>query len=765
MKLQGVAVVFALIVLPIIMILSLYLGYNIDTIALQTSYDTKLLDATYDAVSAIEINTANEDLSSVADSLRTIIDASANTFIASIASSLGLSSSSNHQIQPYIPALLYTVYDGFYIYTPTNIPKLKKDADGMPITSTAVDDTYGKLMFNTKTGGESTVINGDTAYTQDYLLKPFMQYAATYDDGTGKSITVNYTLDNYITINGKTTESGTEILYSKSGYLINTDGITFKGPAGTSSSATGEFARNDSIFAAFGASSEEEIERVIDADRKTKDVTVTYVDDAGATQTRTETRVLSDCQTIECNINQYVEVEDNVYKQTTVKITDADAIKYYAKACIFSSWVYENFEQFTEANFVDNVYDGLEYETIPNQTEDLTMYKYLNFDSSTNKIFQKNQTITDATGNNVVISIEDKRSAFSEHKKQVMQAMILYNLNSAIATYNAKVSTEGSFKLPMLNGDEWDIILNNVSMIAYLQNLPCGMKTYSKYAVVPSTNNEFMVDDKTLAYIPSNTEEYKLDNVNNFLGLNNSQSEYHMLNCAYMHLATPGTPEAFGTNQPVAEQNYQGYREFDFIYDRMIDPTESGYLYDHKNLGCYYCMVNKNYPVYDYNDANEFTKRSTAALTAIARERQNIYKSVGMPENYGYVILPQMTGNYNLNNLGNITIPNNQRIKDIHITISSTSTTSSQAIVGTAFLDGLNYLPAKTSATSPGSVLALNLNSSTTQTLEFNDIKDCPGSVNLRIKLESGPYAGSYPEINKNSIESSMKITIKCIYR
>ena len=65
MKLQGVAVVFALIVLPIIMILSLYLGYNIDTIALQTSYDTKLLDATFDAVSAIEINTANEDLSSV----------------------------------------------------------------------------------------------------------------------------------------------------------------------------------------------------------------------------------------------------------------------------------------------------------------------------------------------------------------------------------------------------------------------------------------------------------------------------------------------------------------------------------------------------------------------------------------------------------------------------------------------------------------------------------------------------------------------------
>lgn len=754
MKLQGVAVVFALIVLPIIMILSLYLGYNVDTIALQTSYDTKLLDATYDAVSAIEINTANEDLSSVADSLRTIIDASANTFIASISSSLGLSSSSNYQIQPYIPALLYTVYDGFYIYTPTNIPKLDRNTDGMPNTSTNEDSNYGKLLFKTKTGGTSTSINGDTAYTQDYLLKPFMQYAATYDDGNN-SITINYTLDNFITINGKVKESGTEILYSKSGYLINTDGITFKGPGGTSTASGGA----ESVFDAFGASSEEEIERIIDANR----ATTTATNPSGETVQYT----LSNCNdVIECKIKQFIEVDENVYKEVDTVIKDADAIKYYAKAYVFSSWVYENFDTLTEENLVDTVYNGLQYETVPNNSEDLTMYNYLNFTGDSDLIFQKSQQIQDSLGQNVTISIEDERSNFSQHKKQVMQAMILYNLNSAIATYNAKTSTEGSFKLPMLEGDEWDMILNNVTMVSYLQNLPCGMKTYSKYAVVPSTNNEFIVSEKTMGYITSNSEIYKLNNQTNFLGLNNAQSEYHMLDCNYMKLATPGSQEAFGTSEITANQDYQGYREFDFIYDRMINPTNTGYVYDHKNVACYYCMVNKNYPKYDYNILEERNLRGKAYFTAIGRERQNLYKSVAMPENYGYVIPAQQKGDFNLNNFSTITVPNNTKIKDIHITISSTSTSLSQALVGTAELTGTGgYLAAKTSATSPGSVLAVNLNSSTTQTIEFNDIKNCGASVNLKIKLESGPYAGMYPEIRKNGIESSMKVTIKFIYR
>jgi hypothetical protein len=73
MKLQGLGIVFAIIILPVIIILSYYIQLSVDTVALQTSYKSKLNDSTYDSMLAFEMNTANENLSTVADSLRSII--------------------------------------------------------------------------------------------------------------------------------------------------------------------------------------------------------------------------------------------------------------------------------------------------------------------------------------------------------------------------------------------------------------------------------------------------------------------------------------------------------------------------------------------------------------------------------------------------------------------------------------------------------------------------------------------------------------------
>ena len=60
MKLQGVAIIFIMIAFPMILVLSYYLGLQIDTIKLQTDYDNKLIDATYDSLVAFEINTAKD---------------------------------------------------------------------------------------------------------------------------------------------------------------------------------------------------------------------------------------------------------------------------------------------------------------------------------------------------------------------------------------------------------------------------------------------------------------------------------------------------------------------------------------------------------------------------------------------------------------------------------------------------------------------------------------------------------------------------------
>lgn len=57
MKLQNLSIIFAIIIIPITLILSAYIGTQIDTASLQQSYDTTLMDATHDAVVAFELNT------------------------------------------------------------------------------------------------------------------------------------------------------------------------------------------------------------------------------------------------------------------------------------------------------------------------------------------------------------------------------------------------------------------------------------------------------------------------------------------------------------------------------------------------------------------------------------------------------------------------------------------------------------------------------------------------------------------------------------
>ena len=108
MKLQGLSVIFCLIAVPIILVLTAYIQSQITTISMQLAYDTKLLDATHDAMVALEINTANEDLSTVSDSLRSIVSASTNTFINSLSTNMGMSSASKSALQPYVPAILVT---------------------------------------------------------------------------------------------------------------------------------------------------------------------------------------------------------------------------------------------------------------------------------------------------------------------------------------------------------------------------------------------------------------------------------------------------------------------------------------------------------------------------------------------------------------------------------------------------------------------------------------------------------------------------------
>ena len=88
MKIQTLAVIFVIIILPISMILTAYIQNQVQTINLQLSYDTKLNNATYDALKAFQLNTINSDTSDLANSKLRDIEASVNTFFNSISNSL-----------------------------------------------------------------------------------------------------------------------------------------------------------------------------------------------------------------------------------------------------------------------------------------------------------------------------------------------------------------------------------------------------------------------------------------------------------------------------------------------------------------------------------------------------------------------------------------------------------------------------------------------------------------------------------------------------
>lgn len=191
MKLQNLTVIFIIIIIPIILVLSLYISSGIKTIKYQSLYDDGLLSATHDAVYAYELNSANNDYSENPETKRSIIKSSVKMFEKSLANSCGIASYSSDEIEEYVPAVVFGMYDGFYMYAPSGL----------------YDSTTGKV--------------------EDYAhnLKNYIYYSETIRNASGKDITITYSLDNYITVSGDFGD-GYEI---KKGYLMKVDDALYSG--------------------------------------------------------------------------------------------------------------------------------------------------------------------------------------------------------------------------------------------------------------------------------------------------------------------------------------------------------------------------------------------------------------------------------------------------------------------------------------------------------------------------------------------------------
>lgn len=59
MKIQNLAIIFVIIILPIMVMLTVYISRQTDTLETQESYDSKILTASKDAIKAFELNTSD----------------------------------------------------------------------------------------------------------------------------------------------------------------------------------------------------------------------------------------------------------------------------------------------------------------------------------------------------------------------------------------------------------------------------------------------------------------------------------------------------------------------------------------------------------------------------------------------------------------------------------------------------------------------------------------------------------------------------------
>jgi len=497
MKLQTLAVIFVIIMIPISLVISAYVGTQIDTVVLQTSYDTRLSNATYDAIKAYQINETNSTTQNIYSEKMRDIEASINIFYNSLATSFGYGGFGENELRPYIPAIVYTLYDGYYIYSP-----------------------YENIS------NDNNIENG---------LKPYIYYSCHYQSGQ-IDIVVTYTLDNYITICG----------YNNSGTYVTGSGYLERGTANLYSTTLSEY--NDE---AYKPEDGKTLYKYYNGKKYYKDDTGWY--EFTVDRRRNDIKDSAIISVLNSNAQR-----------------DNSAENYYTSSGKF----YNNFIK-------TNGFDTLR----------LRDAKDLNSDSN-DKIFELSAENDPNKANSI----------FSEHRRDVIKKSIETNLAAAIEGYNSISQTQGTtfnFEMPVINEVEWDKILNNVSMISFMQGLPIKNKYYMGYSVVTNNKNKEFVDPNSLFFI-------------------GSDGYYHKINCKNLVGASIGG----------------AYRNIDFERKSLVVGDEKYYYFPQNEEACYDCIISSSGIDKTQEEAlNTDSDKYRWYYTALARERYNSYK-VNKFENY-----------------------------------------------------------------------------------------------------------------------------------
>lgn len=596
MKLQYLAVIFVIIILPISMVMSSYIQNQIDTITLQTLYKTKLDNSTYDALKAFQINSVNNKYSSISNSKIRDIEASINTFYNSMKTSMV---SSKEDVQTFIPAILFTLYDGYYIYSSyDNIVQVEK----------AEDETIEKITT-------------ESSRNYQYGLRPYIYYSCKYNLN-GKTIIVNYTLDNEITVYGDF-GNGYE---TKSGYLIDQSKVTEINDSNKTLKYDGILIEPETLTEHLitvnddGTTTEGDYTYIVYNNKKVYKETTRNGNNDSMQYFWYDNYKKTYLAGEQANLKTYI---DN----NKVGFRSISAYEYYKSAKEFSEWVNDKLGNITQRDVIK--IDGSGNNTIGNDTN------YLSENTGNSKIF--------ATSGNSKNDPMLSDSTFNNHRIAIIRKSIETNLTTAIANYNTQSGSNYEYVMPVINDADWYKIVNNVSIASFMQGIPIGQKYFNNYSVITNTKNEEVINSQSMYILERN---------------DGGDLEYHQVGCEKL-LEKVRNAKNDGSIER-GQFTMTAYTDLSFLRQTVkVSETKLEYFYPHSvdnsNIsgsanfkyltGCYNCIVNSNSD-YDidgiikgeikdyltgktlYNKNNfELEAVRKTYLTGLARERYDLYKS------------------------------------------------------------------------------------------------------------------------------------------
>lgn len=608
MKLQQLSVIFIIIILPIAIVLDTYVNNLIDVSNKQKNYNTILYNSTYDAVRAYQMNTLNNSFASVNTSRNRDINATVNSFFNSLASGFSSSGYTKNELKDYIPAILFTLYDGYYVYGPYE-------------NNATIEDNKPKFYDD-----------NNTKRNIEYGVKPYNYYSCEYSDGSNYDLIVNYTLDNYISISGWYGNNKTPILAA--GYYINPGKIEIN-------DATKEVKIKNNNGQTISLLPEELSEYISTHDKyRTKSGVINTTEDTDLTEAKkyryinyNEEKYYFDSYNddvsrarresnisynnipifkLDGNLRTYINEDmlNTLQNFTGETLSSEDSFKdvnYY--------YYYKNAKEFSEKaekalslikitrdtsgryNNVKTEYFNKSYKII---TKDGDEIKYDNKSDGGNSSHIKSD-YSDVDGyvfnlSNGKNDPEMEESAFNRHRMDVIISSVESALDDSITNFNKYQSSSYSYRMPTITETDWYKVANNLSIISFMQGIGVGnFKYYNNYAIVTNTKNKEFVSKNSI-YVQDKTN---LGEDSYLKDTSNKKIFYHNPRC-----------NEYNEEKKDSTDGVIGYRTIDYEIQSIshtykkdnVETNQTANYYMQPGTGAYECIVSYTKDTISFDD-------------------------------------------------------------------------------------------------------------------------------------------------------------------